>query len=302
MKPLIFLPIFIDSCSSSGGGGQLPTGSSSECLEGLTTKLFLAKSAYRFSTIALFKTQATWDAAILAKDIVPLFPTYEVVDANTEATEYESRNFSYQTEKEVKKVTFESYLDINSHAALKSYENGDYTQVFEVTEAREILGVYDADGVQVKGQDLTRFDVSIRSRPTSEKPAYSMTTITYRDFEEFEDNGIIVKPDWDANTLDGVFNLTFQIQGTPTATTLDVKVTMNGGQDDVNTLVLVDFYLEDALGADQTSTMSGINVPVNGIYNITGTGMADGLLRTNGVIDLGGSGVLVEGLGVAVIQ
>lgn len=297
MKPLIFLPIFIDSCSTSTGG-QLPTGSNSECLEGLTTKVFLAKSAYRFATVALFKTQATWDAAILNKDIVPLFPTYEVTDNNTEATVYESGSFSYQTEKEVKKVTFESYLDIFSHGALKSYGSGDYTQIFEVTDNGEILGVYDTDGVQVKGQDVSDFDVSIRSRPTADKPAYSMTTVTYRDYEEFEDGGIIVKPTWDANTLDGVFNLTFEIQGTPNSTTIQVKVTMNAGQDVLNTLVVGDFKLLDAAGA--AVTIDSSDVPTNGIYTLTGTAFVTGTLSTADVVDVASSGVLVENLGVAI--
>jgi len=287
----IFLPIFIDSCSTATAG-QLATGSAKECLEGVTTRLVLAKTSFRFTDLNDFKDTASWEAAIVSKDLVPLFGVYEVTSADTEAVKYESGNFSAVTKKEIKKVTTESYLSICSHRALKSYENSGYTQVFEVTENGEILGVYDADGVQVKGQDITEFEVAIRQRATNDKVPYSMVTITFRDFDEFEDNGIVAKPSWDANSINGIFGLTLEIQGTPSSTEIQVKAFVGCGAELYEDLVLGDWLFSG--GTIDGSTYSS----VTGIYTLTGTGLVSGNLGTNGVVTTGT--VNVEAINTAV--
>ena len=291
-EALIFLPIFVDSCSASTAG-QLNTGSVKECLEGVTTRLALAKPTFRFTDITDFKTQASWDAAIAAKTVVPLFGVYEVASADTEAIKYESGNFSAVTKKEIKKMTSESYLSLCSHKALKSYENSGYTQVFEITENGEILGVYDTDGVQVKGQDITEFEVAIRQRATNDKVPYSMVTITFRDFDEFEDNGIIAKPSWDANSINGIFGLTLEIQGTPIATEIQVMAYVGCGQEVYEDLVVADWLYSG--GTISGSTYSS----TTGIYTLTGAGLTSGNLGTNGVITSGS--VDVEAQNVAVV-
>jgi len=291
--PLIFLPVFIDSCSTEISA-QLNTGSISECLEGLTTKLYIAKSTQRFATLTLFKTKATWDAAIEAKDIVPLYNTYEVASANTEATKYESGNFVYTTKKEIKKMTSESYLSICSHRALKSFENSDYTQIYEVTEKGEILGVWDVDGVQVKGQDITNFDVAIRERPVNDKPPFTMCTITFRDFEEFEDYGIIVKPTWDPNVLNGVFEIQLQLTSASSTEVIFTALSACGASYYLD-LLTADMVLADSGGASQTVVVSLLG----NVYTATGTGLTTGTLATDGVIDK--AGTLVEATAIPVI-
>ena len=273
---MLLLPIYIDSCSSSTGA-TLNTGASSQCLEGVTTKLVLAKDTTRFDTIADFKDETVWAAKILAKDIVPLFSVYEVAEANTEATKYETGNFSYVTEKEVKKMTCESYLSLCSHKALKSYQNLGYNRIFEITDNGEALGVYDSDGVKVKGQKITEFDVAIRGRAVKDKPVYTMQTITFDDFEEFEDNGIIVKEAWDIEALMGIFSLRLEVQGTPTATEIQVKAYIGCGTDTFDDLVLANWKLNTG----QTITGS---VNANGVYTLSGTGLVSGTLETDGVV------------------
>ena len=288
---LIFLPVFVDSCSSSTAG-QLNTGSVSECLEGVTTKLVLAKSAFRFTDIADFKTMASWTTAITNKDIVPLFGVYEVASADTEAIKFETGNFSAVTKKEIKKMTSESYLSLCSHRALKSYENSGYTQVFEITENGEVLGVYDPDGVRVKGQDITEFEVAIRQRATNDKVPYSMVTITFRDFDEFENNGIIAKPTWDANAVNGIFGITLEVQGTPSSTEIIVKATSGCGQTPYEDIVLADWTFGG--GTIDSSAYSA----TTGFYTLGGTGLTSGDLNLDGVIAHGD--VLVEGTAVTV--
>lgn len=288
---LIFLPVFVDSCSSSTAG-QLATGSVSECLEGVTTKLALAKSAFRFDTITDFKTLASWSTAIAAGDLVPLFGVYEVASADTEAIKFETGNFSAVTKKEIKKMTSESYLSLCSHKALKSYENSGFTQVFEITENGEVLGVYDTDGVKVKGQDITEFEVAIRQRATNDKVPYSMVTITFRDFDEFENNGIIAKPTWDANSVNGIFGLTLEVIGTPSASEIIVNATSGCGSQAYEDIVLADWVFGG--GTIDSSAYSA----TTGHYTLGGSGLTSGDLNLNGVIPHGD--VLVSGTAVTV--
>jgi hypothetical protein len=293
-QPLIFLPILIDSCAVETSS-QLNTGTIKECLEGLTTKLYIAHASQRFATLAEFKDMTAWEAAITDKSVVPLFNVYEVASANTDAVIYETGNFVYTTKKEIKKMTSESYLSLCSHRALKSFENSEYTQIYEVTEAGEILGVFDTDGVKIKGQDITNFDVAIRERPTNDKPAYSMVTITFRDFDELEDNGVIVKTTWDPNMLNGIFQLQLQVI-TQTATEITFKAVASCGANNYNTLTDADMLLLDAAGEAQViSAMTNLN----NVYTITGVALVSGTLGTAGVIETGDT--LVEASDVPII-
>lgn len=295
MNPIL-LPIFIDSCSAATSA-QINTGSVKECLEGLTTKLYLALKFQRFDTLDDLKDQAKWNAAILIKDIVPLFDVYEVASDNTEATKYETGNFVYTTKKEIKKLVAESYLSICSHRALKSYENSDYTQVYEVTENKEILAVWDDDGIKVKGQDLSNFDVHIRERPTNDKPAFSMITATFRDFEEFEEKGIIVKPTWDPNMLNGIFELQLKIL-TASATEITFQALSSCGNNYYNELSDTDMKLLDAAGVVQAiTTMTN----ANNVYTIEGAALVTGTLATDGVATIDSNNVESKPVVVTII-
>lgn len=291
-EALILLPVFIDSCSNDSN--QYGTGTEGECLEGVTQKLVLAKHGFSFASLDEFRDEAKWTEYITSGDLVPLYEVFEVASANTEAVKYESGSFSYVTEKEVKKMTAESYLSICSHRAYKSYEQSNFTQVFEVTKKNEALGVYKSDGISIKGQDITDLDVAIRERPTDDKPAFSMVTVTFRDFEEFEDNGIIVKQDWSIATLNGVFEIRLQIVSAD-ATTIVVKATVGCGSTMYEDIEQADWNLLDSGGVVQTVDGSSYAA---GAYTITGTGLTSGSL---GLLDVIAHGeFLVQGAQVPV--
>ena len=182
-------------------------------------------------------------------------------------------------------MTAESYLSICSHRALKSYENSNFNQVFEITTKNEALGVYKSDGVKIKGQDITEFDVAIRERPTNDKPAYSMITVTYRDFEEFEDHGVIVKQDWDISALDGVYELRINVVSA-TSTDIVVNVYVACGDTSYEDIVVGDWELLDANGTAQTIDTSAYNETTME-YTISGTAFVSGSLGLDGVVQHG---------------
>lgn len=189
---------------------HLGTGGKSGCIEGLTVLHFLAKDGF-FFTEENIMLKATWKTAIQNKDIVPLYELYELSNENTEAQKYETRNFVHQTQKEVKKLKSENYLTLAQHRALKSYQDsGVYTRIFEVTEKLEVLGVIKEE--KLYGQKLKNFDVSMRNNTVSNKPATTTVLATFNDFEEFEDDGFIIIPDFDPIIdLNGITNLSIDV-------------------------------------------------------------------------------------------
>lgn len=278
MKNPIFLPIFVDICDDTNSG-TFRTGSSKECMEGVTTKLVLAKTLFRFDTITAFKDITVWNTAIGVKDIVPLYDVWEVAADDTEAVKYTTGSYSAVTEKEVKKMTCESYISLSSHSKLRELQNSGYTQIFEITSAGEVLGVWDTDGVKVKGQIMSEFDVAIRKRPVKDKPGFSMQTITFKDFDQFETNGIIIKEAWDIQSIQGIFDVTLEVQGTPTGTEIQVKALINGASEAFGGLLVANWTFE----VGQSITGQTYDA-LTGIYTLDGTGLISGTLGLDGVI------------------
>ena len=269
----------------------LNTGASKQCIEGKLKHIVLSKSAFKFANVTDAVNRGKWIDGITAKDLVPLFDLYEVANADTEASFFEADEFRFKTSKEVKKTTFESYLGICSHKALKSYQDSDYTKVFEITEDGAIIGILNDDG-SVSGQDLSYFDVSIRKRTVKDKPATTMVTLTYKDFEQLEKSPFGRIPDWDANDLSGIFNANITLVS---ATSSAIVVDVNTGCDStgVEGLVVGDFTYSGG-------TLTGLSesTTVSGRYTLAGTGLTSGNLNLDGVVALGD--ILLEGVLLAV--
>ena len=259
------------------------TGADEQKLEGVLERPAVAKKGFRFASLEDFKSKEIWDAAIMNKDIVPLFDAFEVAPENTEATKFESGKFSYETSPAVKKTGFECYLSLCSHRALKSYNNSEYTQVFEFTADGAVFGV-DAGEGKIKGQDLSNLNVGIRTIATKDKPANTKVVFTYRDYNEFEDNPVGVLPDFDVADLNGIFDVQiFQVSASATS----IKFRVNAGccDGEVPTLTNADIILKDAAGVVKTFSFVPYNA-ADDVYEITGTGFLNGYtLSLNGVLE-----------------
>lgn len=291
-----FVPLFcmgiVNELCGTGAKQTKNTGfSGSQCLEGLMEKPAVARDGFTFASVADFKSKDAWLEAIQNKDIVPLFDAYVVTSANTEATTYTAGNFSYETAPAVKITTFESYLGFCSHAALKSYKGSDYTQVFEFNNDGSLIGVDAGDG-KVKGQDLKDFNVGIRNIATADKPAFTLVRMTYRDYNELEDNAVAVKPDFTAADIDGIYDVELS-QVSATSTTIKFKATRDCGNAPVLTLTAGDIVVKNASGV--TQTVSFVAADADGVYTVTGTGFANGYtVEIDGVVAV--TDVLYEGV------
>lgn len=258
-----------------GGGEVSPknTGFKEQCIES-KLNIPIISDGFQFPTVAAFKTVADWKAAIQAKNLVPLFPVYELADASTEDTKFESGSFSKVTAKGVEKITFECYLSVCAYAALKSYENsGKYAELFEYNEDGDYSGVFASDNTKVKGRKITSIKVT-RIRATKDKVPYVKGEITFADKDDVL-NAVIVKSDLAETDLEGIFDVQLT-QVSATATVIKVKASAgcSGGGSLITSLVDGDLVVKNAAGAIQSVAFTAPDA--DGVYTLTGTGFVTG--------------------------
>lgn len=258
-----------------GGGETKPknTGFKDQCIES-KLNIPIISDGFQFPDIAAFKTVAAWKAAIKAKNLVPLFPVYELADASTEDTKFESGSFSKVTAKGVEKITFECFLSICAYAALKSYENsGKYAELFEYNEDGDYSGVFATGDVKVKGRKITSIKVT-RIRATKDKVPFVKGEITFADKDEIL-NAVIVKSDLSEEDLEGIFDVNL-VQVSATATEIKFKAAAgcSGGGNFITSFASADVEVRDLAGAIVTASF--VTADPNGVYTLTGSGFATG--------------------------
>lgn len=267
-----------------GGGETKPknTGFKEQCIES-KLNIPIISDGHQFPSVTAFKTVADWKAAIQAKHLVPLFPVYELADASTEDTKFESGSFSKVTAKGVEKITFECYLSVCAYAALKSYENsGKYAELFEYNEDGDYSGIFASDGTKVKGRKVTSVKVT-RIRATKDKVPYVKGEITFADKDDVL-NAVIVKSDLSETDLEGIFDVQLaQVSATATTIKFTASAGCSGGGALVTSLIAANIVVKNAAGAIQT--VSFVTADANGVYTLTGTGFANGhTVSLNGVV------------------
>lgn len=269
--------IHVEICSTEQTA-QKNTGFKDNCLE---SKLHIPvlSNGHVFPTVADFKTTQSWRDAIASKALVPLFPVYEVADASTEDTLFQSGSFSKVTQKGAEIVTFECYISAAAYAALKSYEGGDYREIFEYNEEGDYSGVFAIDNTGVRGRKISSIEVT-RIRATNDKVPYVSGRITYADKNDVL-GAVIVKSDLQDDHLVGIFDVALE---QVSATASEIKFKAKAGNSLVTSLVSDDLVVKDASGVAQTTSF--VAADANGVYTITGTAFA--------------AGYTVEGVGVIV--
>lgn len=258
---------------------NLNTGAKDQCLEGVTIRHALATDEQEFATATAAKTLATWKTARDSKEIIPLFEIEELAVADTEDTFFEGREKRYKTANGKKIRTFNCFIGVCSHRALKSY-SGKKMRIYEFTDKQEVLGTT-PDGVKVRGQ-LVTIEVGKRVSAMPDKPAYTPVTLTYADYNEFEDSPVVLKPSWSQIELNGIMDVNLKIVGTPTASSIKFTVDAGCAGDVVTSLESANITVKTALGAPVTHSF--VAPDANGVYEITSTAA----FANGNVIDLNG--------------
>lgn len=276
------MSVILKHCEGSSSSRN--TGAKKQCLEGLTDRMYAGKKGFKFASVADFESKTKWLEAIAAKNIVPFYKAYELTAENTEATVYETGDFVYETSPAVKKTSFESYLGFCSHRAMKSYNDStEYTQIFESTNKGEFIGV--SDGLGVKGQDVS-IRVGIRNIATKDKPAYTKVSLTFDDYNQLEDNPVVIKTGFLSSDLDGIYDLKLtQVSASATSIKFTASVGCTAGEDKITSLVSANMVVKNEVGAVQTASF--VAADANGVYTLTGTGFANGFtVNVNGVVTI----------------
>jgi len=258
----------------------LNTGAKEQCLNGPVVRHALAQTDQEFATATAAKTLSNWRTAEANKEIIPLFEIEQLSVADTEDTYYEARK-KYRTKVGKKIRTFEVHLGVCSHRALASY-HGKKMRIYEFTDNQEIKATT-VDGTKVRGQ-LVTIEVGKMIDATDEKPQYTPVTVTYEDYKEFENGPVILKPTWSHIELQGIFDVTLALSGTPTSTSIKFTASAGCSGDDVVTaFVDANVKLYNADGTEKTHTF--VAADANGVYELTGTAFANGMyIDLDGVV------------------
>ena len=264
MKP------YIEIC---GGGDEKPinTGFKDQCLE-TPLNIPVLSNGFKFASVEEFKDPAIWRAAIANKDLVPLFPIYELTDASTEDTLFESGNFSKVTAAGVEKLTGEMYLSACAYNAVKSYEKGIYTEMFEYNKGSDYSGMYNSDGVRVQGRKITSLKAK-RTRATGAKVPFVSMEITFASREDIR-KVVLVESDLSEEDLEGIFDVTL-VQVSASATEIKFKALAGcAGGITIDSLKTAEVQVLDLTDAVVSATF--VQADSQGIYVLTGTGFATG--------------------------
>jgi hypothetical protein len=265
---------------SQADSSTLNTGAKEQCLNGPVVRHALAPTDQQFATAADAKSLSVWRTAEAAKEIIPLFEIEQLAVADTDDTYYEGRK-KYRTKVGKKIRTFECHLSVCSHRALASY-HGKKMRIYEFTDVQEIKACT-VDGTTVRGQ-LVTIEVGKMVDALDDKPQYTPVTVTYEDYKEFENGPVILKPTWSHIELQGIFDVTLAISGTPTATSIKFTASAGCSGDDVITAFEnADIKLYNADGTAKTHSF--VAADANGVYELTGTGFANNMYITlNGIV------------------
>lgn len=266
-------------CGTDQASQPKNLGGKKQCIEGAVLTAFLAKNDFAFDSIADAKDPIKVKAAIAAKNLVPL-PEFETVeDENTEATTVEKRRKTITSKKGVAGSKYGIDASICTYAALKTYQDSDYTRIFEITDADEEEMTCDIDEAgKVFGRKLTSTIVGLRTRTNLENDASVPLSLKFSD-----DTYSVIKTGGKFADLEGVFDVEFELVGTPTATSIKFKALSGCSGRVIKTLEDGDIVLKDGTGAVQTVTLS---LPdADGVYEFVGTAFANGFkLSTAGVV------------------
>lgn len=275
ITPIILAVIINEVCGNETSQPK-NIGGKKQCLEAPVNSYALAKEGFSFDSVSDAKDIEKWKTAIQEKNIVP-FPFVEAIEANnTEASIKNGRFKDYTLKEAVRGSTYRQDLAICTHAAVKSYENSDYTRIFRLTGDNEITAEIQDDGT-VKGEALSSFIVGIRNEATDADVPFTNVQLKYA-----QDAFSILKADFDVNDLEGIYDVNLS-QVSATATSIKIKAVTGCSGSNVDGLTDADFVVKDATGAVDDSL--SFVPPVDGVYEFTGTDIANGYtVELNGVV------------------
>ena len=242
---------------------------------GVPVGLILTTKTFEFQTYVKFTTESEYTTAIKAKEMFP-FPEIVEFDDNTEDAVYYTsplgvdkflRDGKY-------KFLFRTDVTLNTNKEMQKFSNANL-RVFIVDSEGMIWG-YSDDGTTVRGFSVSTFKVENQKIPAADKPGFVGINITLANPREWNDFGVIMKPNWILSDLNSLANVQMTVPSA-TATSIVVSVGAPTGEIDsdgsvkevqIAGLDLPDFkFLKASDGSVQTPT--AIKDNKDGSYDFT---------------------------------
>lgn len=193
----------IDICGE--GSATKNTGAKNQKFLGATVKYILTKEDFSVDRHDI-NTINEWRNFLQEKRIVVFYEVESLENSNQEAGYYESRINKVRTKDARKSKKFKHELGICSYAALKSYENSEYTRIIEITSEGYLVGVANSDNA-LKGQKISSFIVNLREEATAESIEITTAEVVYKDAMELMNNPFVVNAPAELIDLEGVFEV-----------------------------------------------------------------------------------------------
>ena len=255
---------------------------------GPDVRFFLAEKTFT-GTAAQLKTQAYWEAAIVAKTVIPFPLATEIEGQNVEAAYFEaSSGVTFKTKAEKRKTAFTFIENIVVHSGMKSHSERGWN-VWFYTE-KGYLRCHTKGIDSYEGLKLSNFFVNAQTTQNFSDPSTTPVIMEFNDVDDWDMEFGVLQPDFDMKDLEGVFQAGAVVNSATSAAgtlTVNTAITVKGTNSALSGLLLADFELKDASGVVVTID-SATEVGATGVYAIVATDAAvAGTIALDAVVTVG---------------
>lgn len=236
-------------------------------------------SDFQFEDAEAMAVKANWVTGIKSGSVIPLMDLNTYTDESLEPTYNESerqkRTFTRQGDY---RHMYSWNLPFDVHKKFQSFRNAN-VRVFLVDEGGMIFGTN--TGTALQGFSISMINPLKMNfmAAGADTPSLSSVAVDYNDESEWNKYGVAIAPSWSTSDLEPLVDVSLEVVGTPSATSVVVRVYSTPGYANDGTvakraiagIVQADFTV--SLGA---GTVTSITDNEDGTYTIAGTSLATG--------------------------
>lgn len=169
----------------------------------ITSGFFLTRPDFEFATFSAFALQASWLTGIVDGKVFPVqgVKDEENMDFEDSVTDTPSGDKVFNFEGRRGK-RFKLLLPLELHKILRTYDRKNF-KIFYLDRNNNIRGTT-PDGTKVTGFSLSYFRIPKQQSPYPENPAFSFVELQEADINEWDTDGVYVRPTWLGSRVKGV--------------------------------------------------------------------------------------------------
>ena len=290
-------------------GSNFPNTGNAGCTDkserGVERSIFLTTKSFQFDTYADFADASVWETGIKAGEIFPIqdVDSFEIQDEDVE--KYQS---DLGTEALTRYGNYRRLFNFNKNTCSMKALQGFSQQSVRVFygDINGNIRAYSPDGTIVKGFDVDL--IAVLKQTTIEaggNVAMIPISIGEKNSRQWNTQGVLVNPTWEASDLVGLTDVVIEVVGTPTALELIVKVYSACGYTAAGAVKEIAIKGIDPVDIVVTKTSDSSVQTVAFTDNADGTYTGVGTAIESGDVDLktpanqASTGLLIKSLGAA---